>query len=141
MTAQLHMSQGILPWLRDSAAHLMTGAADAPLGADYQRFLAQMADAEYRLHVRLSHVALPEQLRQSVLSNAAAILAGVETSATRLTIDLEKKALSAAAACREQCGELEDLSPQQRQKLADQCESLLFELIRPTRGHLELADR
>jgi hypothetical protein len=68
-------------------------------------------------------------------------LAGAETSAARFTIDLEKKALSAAAACREQCGELEELSSQKRQQLADQCESLLFELIRPTRRYPELDDR
>jgi hypothetical protein len=131
ISAQLQMGQGVLPWMQDSLARFVAGAPDKPAGADYSRFLAEMADAEHRLRIRLSRLALPEQLRQSILASAAVLVGRAETSAAHLAIELERQALTAAAACRDQCEQLPELTPKQRQQLAQQCESLFVELIRP----------
>jgi hypothetical protein len=127
---QLRMGAGLLPWARQCARQLLTGAPDTPLGADYQRFAAALADAEHRLRVRLTHIALPEQLRQAILTSASAMMARAEASAAQRAIELEQQALAAAAACREQCERLEHLTPDQRRQLAGQCEALLLELAR-----------
>jgi hypothetical protein len=134
ISAQLQMGQGVLPWARESVVRFVAGAPDRPAGADYSRFLAEMADAEHRLRIRLSRLALPEQLRQSILASAAVLLGRAETSAAHLAIELEQQALSAAAAYRDQCEQLPELTPKQRQHLAHQCESLFVELIRPAAG-------
>jgi hypothetical protein len=128
---QLRMGSGLLPWVRQCTRQLLGGVPDTPLGADYQRFAAALADAEHRLRVRLSRTVMPEQLRQAILTSASAMMARAEASAAQRAIDLEQQALAAAAACREQCERLEHLTPDQRGQLAGQCESLLLELARP----------
>ncbi len=128
---QLRMGHGILPWARMCLRQFASGAADAPLGSDYQRFAAALADAEHRLRIRLNRAAVPERLRQSILGNVSAIVARAETSAAQRAIELEQQALAAAAACREQCERMEDLPISQRQALAGQCEQVFLELARP----------
>ena len=127
---QLRMGLGILPWLRVCFRQFAVGSADTPLGADYQRLAAALADAEHRLRARLSRAAIPEQLRQSILGNVAAIVARVETTAAQRYIELEQQSLAAAASCREQCERLENISPSERKALAGQCEQALLELTR-----------
>jgi hypothetical protein len=128
MLIQLRMGQGIAPWWRLCLRQFAVGAADTPVGSDYQRFAAGLADAEHRLRVRLSRVAMPEQLRQSLLANVSTIVARAETSAAQRAMELEQQALTAAAACREQCERIEDLTAPERKALAGQCEQVFLEL-------------
>ena len=130
IATQLHMAQGILPWTRRSFRQFTGGAADTPLGSDYYRFAAALADAEHRLRVRLNRATMPEQLRQSILNNVSAIVAQADTSAAQRAIELERQALAAAATCREQCERLENLPPSERKVLAGQCEQVFLELAR-----------
>ena len=128
IVTQLRMGQGILPWWRLCFRQFATGAADTPIGSDYRRFAAALADAEHRLRVRLSHATMPEQLRQSILENVTAIVASAETAAAQRAIEIEQQALTATAACREQCERMENLSASERQALAGQCEQVFLEL-------------
>lgn len=130
IVTQLRMGQGILPWWRLSVRQFTNGAADTPLGSDYQRFAAALADTEHRLRVRINRATMPEQLRQSVLENVSAIVARAETSAAQRAIELEQQALSAAAACREQCERMESLPATKRKALAGECEQVFMELTR-----------
>lgn len=127
---QLRMGQGVVPWFRTCLRQLAVGAADTPLGSDYQRFAAALADAEHRLRVRLNRAAVPEQLRQSILGNVSAIVARAETAAAQRAIEMEQQALAAAAACREQCERMEGLPAPERKALASQCEQIFLELAR-----------
>jgi hypothetical protein len=130
LSAQLHMGPGLFPWLRDSARQFFSGAPDRAAGAGHQRFLAELADAECRLRVRLADLALPEQLRQSVLSCASELRAQAELASARLHFELEQQALVAAATCREQCEAMDELAPAAREHLARECELLFANLIR-----------
>lgn len=125
---QLRMGQGIVPWWRLCLRQFTSGAADTPFGSDYQRFAAALADTEYRLRIRLNRATMPEQLRQSILENVSTIIARAETSAAQRAIELEQHALTAAAACREQCESMESLSAPERKALADECEQVFLEL-------------
>jgi hypothetical protein len=127
---QLRMGHGIVPWCRSCWRQFTIGAADTPVGSDYQRFAAALADAEHRLQVRLNRAAVPEQLRESILANAAAVVARSETAAAQRAIEVEQQALSAAAVCREQCERMGHLTAPERKALASQCEQVFLELIR-----------
>lgn len=127
---QLRMGQGIGPWWRMCFRQFTTGTADTPLGSDYQRFAAALADAEHRLRIRLNRASVPEQLRQSILGNVSAIVARAETAAAQRAIELEQQALAAAAVCREQCERMENLPASERKALAGQCEQVFLELAR-----------
>jgi hypothetical protein len=129
ISVQLRMSEGFLSWLPGSLIRFFKGSADTPVGSSYRRFLAEMADAEHKLHVRLNSIALPEHLRQSILTSAITLVNQAEKSAAILANDLERHALSAAAICRDQCEELHDLQPQERAALARQCETLFLDLV------------
>lgn len=130
VSAQLHMGPGLVPWLRDTVRQLFCGAPDRAIGTAHQRFLAELAEAECRLRVRLADLALPEQLRQSVLSRAGELRAQAELASARLHLELEQQALTAAAACREQCETMHELAPPHRERLARECELLFTGLIR-----------
>jgi hypothetical protein len=130
IVTQLRMGQGILPWWRLCLRQFATGTADTPLGSDYQRFTAALADAEHRLRVRINRATMPEQLRQSILESVTAIVARAETSAAHRAIEIEQQAVAAAAACRDQCERLESLSTSERKALAGQCEQAFLELTR-----------
>jgi hypothetical protein len=128
--AQLHMGPGLWPWLRDSVRQLFFGIPDRAAGAGHQRFLAELADAEHRLRVGLADLALPQQLRQSVLSRASQLRAQAELASARLNFELEQQALAAAAACREECEAMSDLAPELRERWARECEILFAGLAR-----------
>ena len=100
-------------------------------GRGHERFLAALADAECRLKVRLAGMAIPEQLRQAVLTSAGALLADAEVAGARTAVELERKALTEAASCRDLCERLEDLPPERRNALARQCETLFVHLLEP----------
>lgn len=130
IATQLRMGQGVVPWWRFSLRQFTGGAADTPVGSDYQRFAAALADSEHRLRIRINRATMPEQLRQSILESAAAIGGSAETSAAQRAIEVERQALAAAAACRDQCERLENLSPAERKALSSQCEQAFLELTR-----------
>ncbi len=127
---QLQMSDGILPWFRKALTQFIGGAAQIPVSPTFQRLTAGLAGVESRLAVRVASLAAPEQLRQFVLSSAAGLLAQAEQASQALAIDLERRTLALAAACREQCDLLTGVAPADRQRLARQCEELLFDLVR-----------
>jgi len=120
----------VLPWVRDCLRQALIGHAETPLSTDYQRFAASLADAEYRFRVRLSRAAMPEDLRQSILENVAAIVARAESTAAARAIELEQQALTVAAVCRDQCERFEDLAEPERRALAGQCEQIFLELTK-----------
>src|SRR5581483_7164987 len=91
IAVQLRLGQGVLPWVRDCLRQALIGHAETPLSTDYQRFAASLADAEYRFRVRLSRAAMPEDLRQSILENVAAIVARAESTAAARAIELEQQ--------------------------------------------------
>jgi len=130
VSAQLHMGPGLVPWLRDTVRQLFCGAPDRAIGTAHQRFLAELAEAECRLRVRLADLALPEQLRQSVISRAGELRAQAELASARLHFELQQQALAAAATCREQCEAMDELAPAVREHLARECELLFANLIR-----------
>jgi hypothetical protein len=80
-------------------------------------------------------VALPEQLRQAVLTSATTLLSQAETAAMRLSIDLEQQALGAGASCRDLCDNMPNLTPDRREALATECEAIFLDLIRPCVDH------
>ena len=128
IVTQLRMGQGIVPWWRLCLRQFTHGAAETPVGSDHRRFAAALADAEHRLRIRISRAAMPEQLRQSVLESVSAVVGRAETAAAQRAIELEQLALSAAAACREQCERMESLPASARQALANECEEVFLEL-------------
>jgi hypothetical protein len=136
IAAQLQLGDGIVPWLRDCAKQAICGMPVWPGSAEYHRYLATLADAEQQLRFRISGLALPEHVRQSVLVSAAILLSNAELAVAPVLMDLERQALEAAALCREQCAQLPDLPAASRNKLAAQCESLLLDLIRPAQTRL-----
>ena len=73
---------------------------------------------------------MPEHLRQSILTNAARITALIETSAAERTVEIDRMILEAAAACRDQCSQIEELGPEERRILSERCEQALLELAR-----------
>jgi hypothetical protein len=141
ISVQLRMSEGLFPWLPVSVVRFFKGPTESPAGTSYRRFLAELADAEIKLRIRLGGLGLPEHLRQTILSSASALVGQAEKSAAGLAIDLERQALNAAAACRDQCEELKDLQPQEKDALAKQCEALFLELVHPARPLPELRAR
>jgi hypothetical protein len=103
--------------------------------------MAELADDEHKLHVRLNSIALPEHLRQSILTSAITLVNQADKSAAILANDLERHALSEAAICRDQCEELHDIQPQERAALARQCETLLLDLVHSAQPLHELKAR
>jgi hypothetical protein len=133
ISMQLRMGEGLVSWLMPSVQQLLIGTAAMPSGCDYRRFSAELADAEHRLKTRLRGIILPEQVRQSILACANDLVGRAEANAARTGFELERMALAAAASCREQIEGMSSITAEQRKALADQCESLFFELIAPAR--------
>lgn len=130
IATQLRMGQGIIPWMSSCVRQLLTGSAERPAGIDSHRLIADLTDAECRLRVRLSRMAIPEQVRQSILTQSATVMAEAELAAARFGLDLEQKVLTATAVCRDLCAHVEDTQPDQQQALAAECESHFLNLIR-----------
>jgi len=131
IAVQLRMAEGIVPWVRDAASRFVNGTPDMASGAGFRRLVADLADAECRLRVKVTRLAAPEHLRQSLMSSGTTLLSNAELAAARLSLDLERQALVAAAGCRDECERLPGLAEPQREALARQCESVLVDLAAP----------
>ena len=128
IAVQLRMSEGLLPWVSRCAHQVVVGTPESSEGHEHLRLAAILADSENRLRARIARVALPEQIRQSILTNASRIVARAETSAATRSIEVEQLILEAMAACRDDCSQLEDLSAAERGALTKECERAFMEL-------------
>lgn len=126
---QLRMGEGLVPWGRDSIRRLFWGRAELPVCRAFRRLAGELADVEDRLAWKVSSLAAPEQLRQFVHSGASQLLAQAEKARAALAVELERRTLALAAACREQCETLPGLSVEERARAARQCEELLLDLV------------
>lgn len=142
ITTQLRMSEGLAPWLSSSTRRFLKGEADRPTASAFDRVVADLADAEHRLHARLAAVALPEAVRQSMLTAAQALVSRTEAATAHVAIVLERQALEEAAACRDTIASLPGVSDAERDALAAQCEALMLDLVhasgRPRRPAMAL---
>jgi len=125
---QLQMSEGILPWARRVVRQAVCGRPETAAGYDHLRLAAILADAENRLNTRLARLVMPEHLRQTIVTNAARITSRIETSAAERAVEIDRLVLEAAAACRDECAQMEQLSANERRVLAERCEEALLEL-------------
>lgn len=129
IATQLHMGQGLIPWLRDIAEHALVGRGELPGDRALSRFVAQLADAECHLRVRLSQAGLPAHLPEAVLTRAQSLLSAAEIVTAESTAALERQALEAAVGLRDLCHALPDRSTGERDEMATQCERLLLDLV------------
>jgi hypothetical protein len=130
---QLRLGDGLLPWARDCGRRLLAGRADLPLAHTFQRLAAELAEIDGRLGLAVSNLAAPEQLRQFLHAGASELLAEAEQAGAALAVELERRALALAAACREQCESIPGLSAEERARAARQCEAFVLNLL-PTAG-------
>jgi len=128
---QLRMGDGLLPWARDCGRRLLAGRADLPLAHTFQRLAAELAEIDGRLGLAVSNLAAPEQLRQFLHAGASELLAEAEQAGATLAVELERRALALAAACREQCESIPGLSAEERARAAQQCEAFVLNLLPP----------
>lgn len=132
ISTQLRMSEGLAPWLSASVRRLLTGAPDRRASAAFDRLAADLADAEHRLKVRITVLALPEDVRQSMLTSADALVSRAELATAHVSIALERQALEEAAACRDRIAQLVEVPEAERETLARECERLLLDLVQQT---------
>ena len=125
---QLRMGDGLLPWARDSARRLIVGKADLPVCPNFRRLAAQLAETAWRPGPDVSILAAPEELRQFVQTGASELLVEAERAAAALAVELERRSIDLAAACREQCEAISGLTTDDRARLARQCETFLLNL-------------
>jgi hypothetical protein len=130
IAVQLRMAEGVVPWLRDAIARFVRGVPELPAGSGFRRLVADLTDADCRLHVSVARLGAPEHLRQSVITSGTRLLSNAERAASRLSLDLEQQALAAVAACRDECEQLPGLAQPERQALAKQCEMVLLDLAK-----------
>jgi hypothetical protein len=135
ITTQLRMSEGLLPWLRASLRRLLFNRPDRP-AASFDRAMADLADADHRLQLRVSQLAMPDELKAVVQCAAQALVACAEARAAETTIALEQQALEAAAACRDRVAAWPGLSPRQADALGHACERLLLDLAATAVPHV-----
>jgi hypothetical protein len=126
---QLRLGDGLLPWARDCGRRLIAGRADSPLVPTFQRLTAELAEIDGRLGLAVSNLAAPEQLRQFVKAGASQLLAEAEQAGAALAVELERRALALAAACREQCESIPSLPAEERTHAARQCEAFVLNLL------------
>lgn len=125
---ELRIGDGILPWFGSAVTRLVNGRADRPLCSSFERIVAELADTGDRMRRTIASLALPEAARDFLESATQAIVADAETTAAKLAIDLEHRALNHAATCRDAILALEDLPDPHRDRLARECESLILDL-------------
>src|SRR5207248_260424 len=75
ISTQLRMSEGLVPWLATALERFTTGVADRPTGTAFDRIGADLADAEHRASARLSAIAVPENVRQSMIASVQSLTA------------------------------------------------------------------
>jgi len=138
ISVQLLMGDGLFHWIPGCVRQFFSGSRAMSGGSSFRRLVAELADAEHTLRMRLGGLVIPERLRQSILTSASTLVSQAERSAAALSIELEQEALNAAAACRDQCEDLENLRPQEKVVLAKQCETLFLELVHPRQPMPEL---
>lgn len=103
---------------------LRGGSADRPAFAE---LAAAVRDAEARLGVHLSHVVLPEQVRESLLTRARELESQAELASIETGMLLEHQALSSAVTFRDECRRLEHLTEDQRDAIARNGQAFLLE--------------
>jgi hypothetical protein len=125
LLAQLRLGPGLLPWIASCVRIGLRGApADTP---PLTSLAAAVQNAEARLGVRLSHGVLPEHVRQSLLTRASELNAQAELVTVEAGLGLELEALTAAAAFRDECRRLDDLTEEERDTLARTGQAFLLE--------------
>lgn len=107
---------------------LLYGTPERPSAAIFNRFIAELCDAEARLNARIAGVVMPEQAREALLASARTIASQGELAAVELGLALEHRALCEAVAFRDRCETLPGLTSDQRLEIARQGEALLLEL-------------
>jgi hypothetical protein len=127
ITTEVRMSEGLAPWLRASVAQLLTGRPERPAAAAFDRMVAELADANERMQRRITALALPDAVRQSMLTAAQAITTRAETAAAEMSIRIERQALDEAAACRDAIAHLPEPAAE-RERLAREREALMLDL-------------
>jgi len=125
---ELRIGDGLLPWLRSAVIRLVNGRADRPLCSSFERIVAELADTEQHMRRTIASLALPEAARDFLESATRAVVADAETTAAKLAIDLEQRALDHAATCRDAILALDDVPDPHRDRLARECESLILDL-------------
>lgn len=125
---QLKMSDGLLPWIRRAAGAMVAGQAATPVSMTLRRMTAELADVEHALGRHVTQMALPETIRQTLETAAHAVVAEAQTGSARLAMEVERHALAAATECRDVCERLDDLSPDDRNRVATRCEVFLVDL-------------
>ncbi len=125
LSAQLRLGPGLLPWLATSFRRALRGAStEKPV---FAAIAASVRDAEARLGVHLSHLVLPEQLRDSLLTRARDLASQAELASIEASLALEHQALSAAVAFRDECRRLDHLTEDQRDAIARSGQTFLLE--------------
>ena len=126
---QLRMGDGLLPWAGECARRLISGRADIPVAPTFQRLAAELAEIDGHLGLAVSNLAAPESLRQFLLAGAAELLAEAERASARLAVQLERRAMALAAACRDHVESIPGLSAEERARAARQCEAFMMNLL------------
>ena len=126
---QLRMGDGLLPWAGECARRLISGRADIPVAPTFQRLAAELAEIDGHLGLAVSNLAAPESLRQFLLAGAAELLAEAERASARLAVQLERRAMALAAACRDHVESIPGLSAEERARAARQCEAFVMNLL------------
>ncbi len=129
ITTELRRADGLVPWVTSNVRRLIGGTADRPVAATFDRLLADLSEAEARLRGPITAQAMPEELRQALLTAAQALVSPAEMATARVAIGLEQKALEEAAACRDLIARLPDLPPIERERLGRASERLLLDLV------------
>lgn len=125
LSAQLRNSPGLLPWLRTSLRlALRGGTADR---AAFAELAVAVRDAEARLGAHLSHIVLPEQTRESLLTRARDLASQAELASLETSMVLEHHALAAAAAFRDECRRLDHLPEDERDAITRRGQTFLLE--------------
>jgi len=128
ITTELRMAQGLIPWTRTSVGRFLFGEPDRPLSASFERIVSDLADHEDRMRRTVASLTLPDAVRDSLHTAAQTIVADAEATTARMAIELERRALDHAAACRDGVMALDDVPEAERERLARECESLILDL-------------
>jgi hypothetical protein len=129
IATELRIGEGVAPWLAASLRRILTGRADRPSAAAFDRVIAEVAEAEDRTRLRIAALTLPDTVRQSMLTAAHTIATRAEIAAAELSIVLERQALDEAAACTDAIAQLPDVTAADRERLSRECEAVVLDLV------------